>query len=560
MQFYTKINIKAAVILSKDIFIVVLLPLFIGIFPSFGNSQEKKDTLDLSLLYKKEKAKDDETQLLNFLKEWDIDHFNNKSTYIHFITKKGKGIKANTSETYAEAAYRIAKILYQYNDPYKAYEFLEKTETALENKDLSTVYFAADHFKLKGNIYFNFRRYAKSKTAFSQSLQLNTLKNRSTIDAYNTLGLIYRHENAIDSSIYAFNQALDLAKKTNNEDWKGIVIGNLGYTHYMRQDFKIAKEYLKIDQRLSLLNHENESALSATSTLIEIALKQNSTEEIKKNISIIDSLNNLVSEFSAKHNYFLVKTKYWEYLGDYEKAYSAFQKRTAYNDSLNQKHNQTDFQNMEFQIDFEKKNAETQLLIEQEKRNKQYYYSVVIILLIFIIASIVLIYQLRKRRVNERKVLQLRNEKIQYELKTNEKELSKLLKNLTQKNKIIDALNEEIKSKEQQEETKSLQKEKQVLHDKIHSFTLLTESDLVEFKHVFNKINPGFYDSILQRYPNLTKSETRLTMLIRLGLTTFEMAQILGISEDSVRKTNFRLRKKLSINSTEELSAFIRSI
>ncbi len=546
--------------MRANAFIIYLMTVFTGLVSSVGFTQEKHNAHNLDSLYKNEKGSDPYNQFLKFFKKWDIGDFNDKEAYIHFIVGKGEELKSEKTVDYAKICFQIATLLDNNNKPYKAYEFLDKTSIALQNRDLSKVDFASSFYKLKGAIYYNFKRLDKSKAAFIKAIQLNTLESKSEIDAYNTLGLIYRDKIFIDSSIYYFNIALDLANESDNANWKGIIIGNLGYSYYLKHNLEKAKQYLKIDQRLSLLNHENESALSATSILVEIELKRKAYDELKKNITLMDSLNTLVHNYASKQTYYRVKTMYWEYLGEYQKAYNSILKSEQYKDSINAKHNQSDFQNMEFQINFQKKNAETQLLIEQEKRAKQFYYSAIIILSLFILTGIVFIYQLRKRRANERKVLHLKNEKIQYELETNKKELNQLLKSLAQKNEIINTLNGEIKSKENLEETKTLQKEKQILHSKIQSFSLLTENDLVEFKTIFNKIHPGFYDVIKSQYPNLSKSETRLTMLIRLGLSTFEMSKILGISEDSVRKTNFRLRKRLSINSTDELEAFIREV
>jgi DNA-binding CsgD family transcriptional regulator len=106
----------------------------------------------------------------------------------------------------------------------------------------------------------------------------------------------------------------------------------------------------------------------------------------------------------------------------------------------------------------------------------------------------------------------------------------------------------------------NLEKEKLNLHEKINSLSLLTENDLLVFKQLFDKIHPSFYDSLLTKCDDLTKSEARLAMLIRLNLTSIEMSRILGISQDSVRKSNLRLRKKLSIDSQKELVQFIKAV
>ncbi|HLW39547.1 MAG TPA: hypothetical protein VKX31_04085 [Brumimicrobium sp.] len=162
--------------------------------------------------------------------------------------------------------------------------------------------------------------------------------------------------------------------------------------------------------------------------------------------------------------------------------------------------------------------------------------------------------------VAPRQALSVENERIQLELDRNKKELHKIFNNLAQKNELIETLNQELLIKESQEKTKELEVEKMNLHEKIQSFTLLTEEDLIEFKRTFNKLYPDFYNKLKSMNSGLTNAEMRLAMLIKSNLSNLEMSRILGISQDSVRKTNLRLRKKLAIKTTNELSRFILSV
>ncbi|MNE90465.1 hypothetical protein D3C80_1879830 [compost metagenome] len=94
----------------------------------------------------------------------------------------------------------------------------------------------------------------------------------------------------------------------------------------------------------------------------------------------------------------------------------------------------------------------------------------------------------------------------------------------------------------------------------LQSFSLLTENDWIEFKRLFEKLNPGFFDFFHDKFPEITAAEIRLAALIKLNLSNIEMARTLAISPDSVRKTNLRLRKKLNIESLDDLTRFIKAI
>ncbi len=75
-------------------------------------------------------------------------------------------------------------------------------------------------------------------------------------------------------------------------------------------------------------------------------------------------------------------------------------------------------------------------------------------------------------------------------------------------------------------------------------FTLLTEQDWQQFKTLFSAAHPGFFTNLNTRYPDLSQGEVRLLALSRLSLSSKEMAGMLGISQQSLRTSRYRLRKK----------------
>jgi DNA-binding CsgD family transcriptional regulator len=58
----------------------------------------------------------------------------------------------------------------------------------------------------------------------------------------------------------------------------------------------------------------------------------------------------------------------------------------------------------------------------------------------------------------------------------------------------------------------------------------------------------------------MTENEKRLAALLRLNLSSKEIASILNISPKSVEMNRYRLRKKLGVPSDVGLSEFIREL
>lgn len=80
-----------------------------------------------------------------------------------------------------------------------------------------------------------------------------------------------------------------------------------------------------------------------------------------------------------------------------------------------------------------------------------------------------------------------------------------------------------------------------------------------EFQERFTSLNPNFVKSISENHPDLTKSEIRLLILFKIGYSQKEIADILNIAPDSVKKARTRLRKKLNLDDSDNLISYLSS-
>lgn len=98
--------------------------------------------------------------------------------------------------------------------------------------------------------------------------------------------------------------------------------------------------------------------------------------------------------------------------------------------------------------------------------------------------------------------------------------------------------NEEVTAPDKQEETFGLK-------------SILTPDDWAKFQERVELVYPQFQQRLRERYPQLTTSEIRVLLLAKIGIkSVVESATILGISQESVKKTRFRLRKKINMPET----------
>jgi len=82
-----------------------------------------------------------------------------------------------------------------------------------------------------------------------------------------------------------------------------------------------------------------------------------------------------------------------------------------------------------------------------------------------------------------------------------------------------------------------------------------------EFEIRFRDIHEEFYNSLIERFPELTKSEIRLCTLLRLDLNTKEIANMLDKSTASIEVYRANVRKKLGLTmQAVNLAGFLKKI
>lgn len=98
-----------------------------------------------------------------------------------------------------------------------------------------------------------------------------------------------------------------------------------------------------------------------------------------------------------------------------------------------------------------------------------------------------------------------------------------------------------------QQETQSEPDSTSPSYSKLMEQVILTEADWERFQQLFKQVHPKFLDRLRKDYPTLTPAETRIICLSRLSLSTKEMANMLGVSTDTIFKTRYRIRKKVNL-------------
>ena len=163
-----------------------------------------------------------------------------------------------------------------------------------------------------------------------------------------------------------------------------------------------------------------------------------------------------------------------------------------------------------------------------------------------------LLMQAREALVNAEKEQQhMREQYLQNEIGFKESQLSAMALQILQRNELMQELKQRLEEEERLQDP---------VFKKIISKGLNHEKEWSDFNAYFESINQNFYSRLKQAFPDISANDLKICALIKLNLSSKEMAGILNISPDSVKTARYRLRKKLSLQTEDSLSDFIRNL
>ncbi len=102
---------------------------------------------------------------------------------------------------------------------------------------------------------------------------------------------------------------------------------------------------------------------------------------------------------------------------------------------------------------------------------------------------------------------------------------------------------------------------KRILRSALKEFAFKIDHDAwTEFEHHFTRVNDPFYISLHRLQPTLTSAEKRLCALMKLNLSTKEIAMIQNKSVRGVESARYRLKKRLGLGENDDVYTFLNSI
>lgn len=453
-------------------------------------------------------------------------------------------------------AYDFISIIYTAKGNYKlaianslkAVRILEQTDKPIRLADAIS-HLANSEFSLK-----NFEKSLKHKKKALNIYKENN-DNYYTTETLNGIGIIHYYLKDYDKSITYLKQGLALANKLKLIDIKRTLLDNLGKVYTATGDYNEAQKYLNEALKNA---EENKQDYWKPIILNNLGDLYNKTNNLEKALSVLSEAEEIGHSFSnlstLKDSYFNRHESYLK-LKQPELALTDYKAYIKINDSLYNIEKLKEIEELKTIYETEKKEQQIQIqkneidfLNIKGKVNKQQRMLLSLGLLLTIIA-LYAYYQRNKRN-------KLAKEKAEADLEFKTKELTTHALHLAKKNEVLNDLKQKAKVLKA---NANADPGYQMLIQTIN-FDLQDDNNWENFSKYFEEVHKDFNHKAQEKFPAISSNDLRLMALMKMNLSSKEIANILNISSDGIKKARQRLRKKMGIASTDSLEAIVIAI
>ena len=420
----------------------------------------------------------------------------------------------------------------------KVYEHLAKHKLNRKDYEASIAYFdkALEYFQKTGgeNLY-------------------KTLGNKALL-----LMETHKYHEAID----AFEEVRSVAAQHGDAYSVAVAYNNIGLAYSHIQDYVLAEKYYQLAIKTSLESHILINLGNAHNGMAHVlSMTEHYKEAIAHDLKAIAVYeDSLQTKSRANRSYERLAYNYIR-LGERDKSLVYLDKY------LDLKREEFDIErervitDMEMKLDFREKENQIELLAadaDVERSKKMMYLSFSLLGALLILFILYRLYLERKlRRIQEeshRESLQkeMENQQIlQAQLKLKEQHLTRDGMRIVQKNTSLEKIRHSI-MQVMEKSSSTVQSDLRAIVSNIRMAKSL-DRDWQELRVHFEEVHPEFIRRLNAIQPPLTTKEVRLCILLKVHMDTKEIASILGVSTDAVKRAKNRLRRKLELDDGENI-------
>lgn len=453
---------------------------------------------------------------------------------------------------------------YKHNQYEKALSFFNQSTRDLENQTLLVVPEKASVYKKNAYFFQTIKDYQKSISLLKEAIKWC----QTTCTEYNSilfsLGCVYILSDQYDQAEHVLNQSKEVALLNNDKLQYAKATGELGVMYYKMGSYQLSKEHLLEDIEISKALGEKRNLMYAQIQLAQVYLSINNASKAKNELQ--NALHYAKSKDYLKgyeYDIYKLLLQIAQQENDSLKEISI----RRHLDSLDLQLYETESEHKVNQLKWQAENEQIKWQLNTnnsklDKARNSFWYTAIGL---FAIITMFIFYYIFNRKKQKQTLLQF-DEKlasfykdkatVENQLSQTKQSLDSYKDYLSQKNLQIDKLLKELrKLKTLSSSSEDIQKHKSGIEELLNSH-LMTDENWENFKKTFISEKQIVYKAIKVELPNLTESNLRMVMLHVLGLNNTQTANTLGITNDAVKKSKQRMRKKYGENFDTLLDQF----
>jgi len=415
----------------------------------------------------------------------------------------------------------------------------------------------ADALRQVGSIEYLRKNYENSLNYLKKALAIYDEQNdnvyRSNVS--NDIGNAHYQLGEQDSALAYFNKSLDLSQEHGISESEGNALSNIGRVYAEIGEFDSALSFLNEGLNIHKNNNFKANILETQNLIGKAYLGKGEAEKSMFffNKTIDSALNDgPINELKDAFQYRAAANQKAGYIANALEDQKQFQ---ILNDSIFNTSKSQQIEELRIIYEAEKKEQqivlqenEIDLLEQKAEINKLQR----ILLGSGLILALLGFYSVRQRMKRNK----IAREKVEAELAFKKKELTTHALHLAKKNEVLEGLKQKAQQLKQSEENNKGYS--QLI--RTINFDLQDDNNWENFAKYFEEVHKDFNGNVKRKYPHVTPNELRLLALLKMNLTSKEIANILNISQEGIKKARYRLRKKLNITTEESLQDLVLSL
>lgn len=504
---------------------------------------------------------------------------NSDSLLIQLKSRYNKAIMANQEMEAAGHSQQIGRLLFISGHYPQSLDYLLRAEKIYRNRDQKAM--LAANLDMLGELYYRTRRAYLARKQYDEALTIYQALRRESgkAEIYGRIGHLYEKREMYDSAFYFQRKALQSYQLDRRNDGAAKIYENIGSIYEDLEKYDSAYFYFN---KAYVLNAQTRNARAQVEVLNNLGDVLRKTGRFREGLAYSLQSLHLAQTHGERYQ---ISSAYYDIAKSYNllaRNDSAFHyltlSRSLLNDIYSEESNKQ-LALLQTLYEIEKKDNEIAQLTQARRIDTLITIATGIVVVLVIVVAVLIISRQRLKIRNEQKLraqhkqvyeaqnqlmeAELKNKKLEEEnlkqqLETKTQELSSYTLHVIRKNQLLEDLRTKL-DEMIRDDKRDQRKQIRALSEQIGE-GLQDDQHWEEFRGIFEQVHQSFFDRLQQQTGPLTANDLRLIALIKMNLTSSDIATLLGISQDSLRVIRHRLRKKLNLAPGDNLSAYIQSI